>query len=75
MNNSLEDLYAQSDPEQKLMILRMEMVTPISTIQGYVDLMEKYCVDEDIQDETLKDYLAVISKSADKLKKLFDDLS
>jgi len=75
VNNSLEDLYAQSDPEQKLMILRMEMVTPISTIQGYVDLMEKYCVDEDIQDETLKDYLAVISKSADKLKKLFDDLS
>ena len=75
MNNSLEDLYAQSDPEQKLMILRMEMVTPISTIQGYVALIEKYCVDEDIQDETLKDYLAVISKSADKLKKLFDDLS
>ena len=75
MNNSLKDLYAGAGPEQKLMILRMEMVTPISTIQGYVDLMEKYCVDEDIQDETLKDYLAVISKSADKLKKLFDDLS
>jgi len=57
------------------MILRMEMITPISRIRGYVDLMKEYYATEDIQSENFKNYIDAISESADKLKKLLDELS
>jgi hypothetical protein len=75
MDKTLKNLYATTDPEQKIMILRMEMITPVSKIRGYVALMKKYYADEYIQPEKFKSYIDEISESADRLKSLLDELS
>ena len=47
-----------------------DIKTPLTSIINYVDLLNK----EDLQNETAKEYLQIISKNSDRLKKLVVDL-
>ena len=47
-----------------------DIKTPLTSIINYVDLLNK----EDLQNETAKEYIQVISKNSDRLKKLVVDL-
>lgn len=72
MDKALKDLYSSAEPKQKLTILRMEMVTPISTIRGYVTLMKKHYESNGTQSAEFKDWVNQIAKAADLLKELLD---
>lgn len=47
-----------------------DIKTPLTSIINYVDLLDK----EDLQNERAKEYIQVISKNSDRLKKLVVDL-
>lgn len=47
-----------------------DIKTPLTSIVNYVDLLEK----EDLQNETAKEYVAVLARQSARLKKLLDDL-
>lgn len=47
-----------------------DIKTPLTSIINYVDLLEK----TDIQDETQREYLEVLSRQSARLKKLIEDL-
>lgn len=47
-----------------------DIKTPLTSIINYVDLLGK----EDLQNETAKEYIQIISKNSDRLKKLVVDL-
>ncbi len=47
-----------------------DIKTPLTSIINYVDLLEK----EEIQNETAKEYIDVLSRQSTRLKKLIDDL-
>lgn len=47
-----------------------DIKTPLTSIINYVDLLDK----EDLQNETAKEYIQIISKHSDRLKKLVVDL-
>lgn len=47
-----------------------DIKTPLTSIINYVDLLEK----EEINNETAKDYVAVLSRQSARLKKLIEDL-
>lgn len=47
-----------------------DIKTPLTSIINYVDLLEK----EDIDNETAKEYIDVLSRQSAKLKKLIEDL-
>ena len=47
-----------------------DIKTPLTSIINYVDLLEK----EDIENETAKEYVSVLSRQSARLKKLIDDL-
>ena len=47
-----------------------DIKTPLTSIINYVDLLSK----EDLQNETAKEYIQIISKNSDRLKKLVVDL-
>ena len=47
-----------------------DIKTPLTSIINYVDLLEK----EEIQNETAKEYIDVLSRQSSRLKKLIDDL-
>ncbi|MBQ8767186.1 MAG: HAMP domain-containing histidine kinase [Clostridia bacterium] len=47
-----------------------DIKTPLTSIINYVDLLEK----EEIQSETAKEYIDVLSRQSTRLKKLIDDL-
>ena len=47
-----------------------DIKTPLTSIINYVDLMEK----QNIEDATLREYLAVVSRQSARLKKLTEDL-
>ena len=47
-----------------------DIKTPLTSIINYVDLLNK----EDLQNETAKEYLQIISRNSDRLKKLVVDL-
>ncbi len=47
-----------------------DIKTPLTSIINYVDLMEK----QNIEDPTLREYLAVVSRQSARLKKLTEDL-
>lgn len=47
-----------------------DIKTPLTSIINYVDLLDK----EDLQNETAKEYIQIISKNSDRLKKLVVDL-
>ena len=47
-----------------------DIKTPLTSIINYVDLLNK----EDLQNETAKEYIQIISKNSDRLKKLVVDL-
>jgi signal transduction histidine kinase len=47
-----------------------DIKTPLTSIINYVDLLNK----EDLQNETDKEYIQIISKNSDRLKKLVVDL-
>lgn len=47
-----------------------DIKTPLTSIINYVDLLDK----EDLQNETAKEYIKIISKHSDRLKKLVVDL-
>ena len=47
-----------------------DIKTPLTSIVNYVDLLEK----EEIENETAREYLAVLSRQSARLKKLIEDL-
>lgn len=47
-----------------------DIKTPLTSIINYVDLLEK----EEIQNETAKEYVSVLSRQSARLKKLIEDL-
>ena len=47
-----------------------DIKTPLTSIVNYVDLLEK----EELQNETAKEYVAVLARQSARLKKLLDDL-
>lgn len=47
-----------------------DIKTPLTSIINYVDLLQK----ENIDNQTVKEYLEVLSRQSDRLKKLIDDL-
>lgn len=47
-----------------------DIKTPLTSIINYVDLLEK----EDIENETAKEYISVLSRQSARLKKLIEDL-
>lgn len=47
-----------------------DIKTPLTSIINYVDLLEK----EDIENENAKEYLEVLKRQSDRLKKLIEDL-
>ena len=47
-----------------------DIKTPLTSIINYVDLIKK----EDVEDETLKEYISVLNRQSARLKKLIDDL-
>lgn len=47
-----------------------DIKTPLTSIINYVDLLDK----EDLQNDTAKEYIQIISKHSDRLKKLVVDL-
>lgn len=47
-----------------------DIKTPLTSIMNYIDLMKK----EEIENEKIKEYLEVLQKKADRLKKLTEDL-
>lgn len=47
-----------------------DIKTPLTSIINYVDLLSK----EDLQNETAKEYIQIIAKNSDRLKKLVVDL-
>lgn len=47
-----------------------DIKTPLTSIINYVDLLEK----EEIENETAKEYIGVLSRQSARLKKLIDDL-
>lgn len=47
-----------------------DIKTPLTSIINYVDLLEK----EEIENETAKEYIDVLSRQSTRLKKLIDDL-
>ena len=47
-----------------------DIKTPLTSIINYVDLLEK----EEIENETAKEYVSVLSRQSARLKKLIDDL-
>lgn len=47
-----------------------DIKTPLTSIINYVDLLKK----EDIQDEKIKEYIAILDQKSQRLKKLTEDL-
>ncbi len=70
MNNSFSD----DTPEQKLAILRAEIITPLVTIQGCTALIKKHFEGITPQFGDLMECIDGIAKSADKIKLLLDKL-
>jgi hypothetical protein len=56
--------YKNTTPEQKLAILRSEMITPISTIQGYAEIVKRQIELGDIE-ALPKDFNIWINRIAD----------
>ncbi len=47
-----------------------DIKTPLTSIVNYVDLLKK----QDVQDETVKEYIEVLDRQSTRLKKLIEDL-
>ena len=64
----LNDLFASSTSEKKLMILRSEITTPIEIIRGNITLIKKQI--NQIENQELIGYVEEIEKTAERLKML-----
>lgn len=78
LNSIAEGMACAVDERMKSEHLKTELITnvshdiktPLTSIINYVDLLEK----TQLQDETQKEYLAVLHRQSEKLKKLIEDL-
>lgn len=67
-NLPLNDLFSLSTPEEKLMILRSEITTPIEIIRGNITLIKKQI--SQMGNQELIGYVEAIEKAAERLKLL-----
>jgi len=72
MNDPLE---TSVSPEQKLIILRAQMLTPIEIIRGFTGLMRKHYESNSEKPAEIMDWIDAIAKAAEKLKELRDELA
>jgi signal transduction histidine kinase len=70
MNNQFDS----ATPEQKLSILTNELRTPIEIIRGYASVIKKDIESNKFDSETVLKEIDRIAESADKIKKLLDEL-
>jgi hypothetical protein len=74
MEQPPKNLFDSSSPEQKLAILCAEMVTPVAIIQGCAAVIKKHFEAGNKESTDLMDCIEGITKSADKIKELLDEL-
>jgi hypothetical protein len=72
-DKSLNDLFASLTPEQRLMAVMSEMLTPLEIIRGYAALIKKQANNTDNQE--LVEYTEEIEKAAERLKMLRNAIS
>ena len=68
--------FQQAEPEQKIAILQHEMVTPVATILGAVELLQR--IDSDATQDLPKEFhhsLDWLAKAGNHLKYLLDALT
>lgn len=78
LNSISEGMSKAVDERMKSERMKTELITnvshdiktPLTSIINYIDLIEK----ENIDNETLREYIAVLDRQAAKLKKLIEDL-
>ena len=70
MNNQFDS----ATPEQKLSILTNELRTPIEIIRGYASVIKKDIESNKFDSETVLKEIDRIAESADKIKKILDEL-
>ncbi len=71
ISNAVEDKMKSERFKTELITnVSHDIKTPLTSIINYVDLLDK----EDLQNETAKEYIQIISKHSDRLKKLVVDL-
>ena len=70
MNNQFDS----ATPEQKLSILTNELRTPIEISRGYASVIKKDIESNKFDSETVLKEIDRIAESADKIKKLLDEL-
>jgi hypothetical protein len=74
MNQEPENLFEAASPEQRFYILAAELVTPIDTILGYAYLLKKDVESNKMDPEEKLKKVNIIVETADKIKKIRDDL-
>ena len=71
-----ENHFNSASPEQKLIILRAEMLTPLEIIQGCATVLRKHLErEESTESKDLIECVDGIAKSASKIKELLDGLN
>ena len=61
-------------PEQKLAILQNQMVTPLAIIRGHAAMMKKYYEFTSGKPDEIMDWIDAITKAANYLEELRNDL-
>ena len=74
MNKSLQNQYASSSPEQKLMILLHEIATPILIIQGFAELLKQHYESSNERPEEILEWIDAIANAAEHLKEVRNEL-
>jgi signal transduction histidine kinase len=69
VNNS----FAGTTPEQKIMILRAEIMTPLTIIEGCTALLQKHYEREKPTSEDLWECIHGIQTSVDRIKSLLNE--
>jgi hypothetical protein len=75
MEQPPNNLFHSLSAEQKLVILRVEMLTPLAIIQGCAVVLRKHIEAENTESAEVTDCINGIAKSADKIKELLDELT
>jgi len=71
----MDNPYDSATPEQKLWMLRTEIITPLSVITGYTNVIRKDIESKNIDPDELLKEINYIEKSAKKIRELLDGMA
>ena len=71
----MNDHHISATPEQKLSILTNELRTPIEIIRGFAAVIKKGIESNSIESTEILNDINTIAESADKIKKILDEMT